>query len=415
MSVKVHLSSFSGDERKRMASDLIVKRKETQYCRNPPAIYPYTIDESGYGIFPFAYMRKTFSGKGIKNVFSEKRRPFEFLGTLRPEQLKVQEECIEHLNTLGSSILSMYPGFGKTALAIALAARIGLPTLVVVNRIVLLNQWRDSIVRFCPSVSISTSYERPGDAQIVVVNAINVEKMTNLSRYGFLVVDECHMIVTETLSKCLIVVHPRYLLGLSATPYRPDGMDMLIDLHFGTNKIIRKLSRKHIVYIVDTGFVPEMKVGRSGKPEWNSVIDSQSKSEIRVDIIRRIVEKFKSRKFLILCKRIEQAKLIETVLVNETPTTLFGDSQTYNKESRILIATVQKAGVGFDDSSIDALILASDIQEYFVQYLGRCMRTPEVVPLVFDLVDRNVILKRHFSERKKVYLESGAEIKRLVF
>ena len=410
MSVRVHLSSFSGDERKKIATDLVVRRKETQYCRNPPALYPYTVDDTGYGVFPFAYMRE----KGVRNpATGAVRRPLEFVGTLRPEQVKVRDECIQHLNATGSSILSMYPGFGKTALAIELASRIGLPTLVVVNRIVLLNQWRDSVVRFCPRASISTSYDRPNGAQIVIVNAINVEKMKDLGRYGLFVVDECHMIVTETLSKCLLAVQPRYLLGLSATPYRPDGMDTLIDLHFGKNKIIRKLSRKHTVYVVDTGFVPEMKIGRSGKPEWNSVIDSQSRAECRVELIRRIVDKFKSRKFLILCKRIDQAKLIEEKLASMNPTTLFGDSQTYNKDSRILIATVQKAGVGFDDCTIDALILASDIQEYFVQYLGRCMRTPEVVPLVFDLVDRNTILKRHFAERKRVYLESGGEIKKL--
>lgn len=410
MSVRVHVSSFTADERKKMASELVVRQKETQYCRNPPAIYPYAIDDSGYGTFPFAYMRE----RGKRNpVGAAERAPLAFAGTLRPEQVKVRDECVRHLNETGSCILSMYPGFGKTALAIELAARIGLATLVVVNRIVLMNQWRDSVRRFCPQASVSTTYADPADARIVVVNAINVEKMTGLDRYGLLVVDECHMIVTETLSKCLLAVQPRYLLGLSATPYRPDGMDALIDLHFGKNKIVRSLSRKHTVYVVDTGFEPEMKIGRSGKPEWNSVIDSQSRAECRVDIIRKIVLKFRARKFLILCKRIEQAKLIAERLADVHPTTLFGESQTYDKEASVLIATVQKAGVGFDDCSIDALILASDIQEYFVQYLGRCMRTPEVVPLVFDLVDRNPILKRHFAERKKVYAQSGGEVKKL--
>jgi len=152
-----------------------------------------------------------------------------------------------------------------------------------------------------------------------------------------------------------------------------------------------------------------MKLSRHGKPDWNSVVESQAASPMRIELIRCIVEKFPDRNFLILCKRIEQAASIADA-INEPVSRLYSDKQSYDKSNRILVATAQKAGVGFDDSSIDALILASDIQEYFIQYLGRCMRTPEVIPLVFDLVDNNRILKKHFAVRKKVYTESGGTI-----
>ena len=38
----------------------------------------------------------------------------------------------------------------------------------------------------------------------------------------------------------------------------------------------------------------------------------------------------------------------------------------FNYSSRILVATVQKAGVGFDHPKLDSLIIASDVQEYFI-------------------------------------------------
>ena len=51
------------------------------------------------------------------------------------------------------------------------------------------------------------------------------------------------------------------------------------------------------------------------------------------------------------------------------------------------------------------------MEEYFIQYLARVMRTEEVEPIVFDLVDNHKGLKKHFSQRKKVYLKAGGTIK----
>lgn len=410
MSVRVIVGNISKEERVKMADELVVKPKETQYKKNIEPVYPYKIADDGTGSFPYAYMRS----KGVRNnrCFT-KASGYSFEGKLRDEQMTVRSDCIKYLNETGSCVLSMYPGFGKTAIGIEIASKIKLKTLVVVNRIVLINQWRESISRFCPLATVSTVYSSKDDSDFYIVNAQNVEKMHDLDRFGFVIVDECHLIVTETLSKCLLSVHPKYVLGLSATPYRNDGMDLLIDLHFGTNKIVKKLNRKHIVYVVNTGFVPDMKISRNNKPDWNSVVESQSLSTERISIIRKIVSTFKDRKFLILCKRIEQAENI-CLSMDEECASLYGDKQTYDKSLRVLVATVQKAGVGFDDSSIDSLILASDIQEYFVQYLGRCMRTPHVIPFIFDLVDDNRILHKHFLVRKKVYLESGGELKKLL-
>jgi superfamily II DNA or RNA helicase len=71
---------------------------------------------------------------------------------------------------------------------------------------------------------------------------------------------------------------------------------------------------------------------------------------------------------------------------------------------------IQKAGVGFDHKRLDSLILASDVEGYFIQYLGRCMRTEEVEPVIFDIVDNQNTLRKHFSTRQKVYFEHGGEI-----
>ena len=59
---------------------------------------------------------------------------------------------------------------------------------------------------------------------------------------------------------------------------------------------------------------------------------------------------------------------------------------------------------------LDMLILAVDVKDFFLQYLGRVFRTIDVKPIVIDIVDDHVLLKNHFRERKQIYTESGGKI-----
>ena len=90
---------------------------------------------------------------------------------------------------------------------------------------------------------------------------------------------------------------------------------------------------------------------------------------------------------------------------------MIGKQQEYEKKSRVLVGTASKTGTGFDHARLDAMIMASDIQAYFIQYLGRVFRREDVVPFVFDIVDKNPILDRHFKVRRTTYLEHGGCVK----
>ena len=246
------------------------------------------------------------------------------------------------------------------------------------------------------------------------MNAINIPKKPHgfFDNIGTVITDEIHLIATEKLIQSFNYLRPRYMIGLSATPTRPDGMDCLLDVYYGKEKINRKLYKKHFVYKINTDFVPNFKIGITGKVDWNSLLESQTEDTDRNELIIKIIKYFKNRFFLILSKRVKQVEYLVNRLktVGESVTSLVGDNKDYDENSRILVATVQKAGVGFDHPKLDALILASDLEEYFIQYLGRVMRREDVEPYIFDIVDNNRILKSHFYVRRKVYLEHGGEI-----
>ena len=55
-------------------------------------------------------------------------------------------------------------------------------------------------------------------------------------------------------------------------------------------------------------------------------------------------------------------------------------------------------------------MLACDVEEYFIQYLGRIFRTKEGLPIIFDLVDNNSILNKHWNTRRKIYQDHGGTV-----
>ncbi|AHL67555.1 type III restriction enzyme, res subunit:DEAD/DEAH box helicase, N- terminal [Chloriridovirus anopheles1] len=398
-------------------------------------IYAYNVDESAENrpvSVPFNY-GLTFGGGGDFVRPNRKHlNPMvkEFCGSLRNEQKNCRDEALTLLQTYKTAMICCYTGFGKTVTAINMACKIKLKTFITVPKTPLLGQWESEIKKFVPGASIAiltptkikelTRTQTTPDSQTTpdfcVVNACNIHKIPQnfLKTYGLVIVDEAHLQLTEGLSFNLLHLTPRYLLGITATPYREDGYNCLFNMFFGDKKVKYTLQRKHIVYAVKTGFRPSDKSENKirNKVDWNAILDEQSKDESRNHLIINIVQKFKDRVFLILVKRVEQGQfLLNTLLsLGEKATSLLGKQQTYDKEARILIGTNSKIGTGFDHPRLDTLLVAADMVAYYIQFLGRVMRRKDVDPIIFDLVDSHPTLKKHFEKRSKIYGKHGGEI-----
>ncbi len=432
MSIALESKDVSLEIEDKILKEVFVKKIEggtsfafNKFSKQKPKeklIQPIRLNDDKTKVFvPFDWTLQNIANtkRPLREKFSQIN--VKFNTTLREGQKQVKEEAISALNKRGSILLALYPGFGKTSMSIYLASKIGMKTLIICHRIILLNQWEDAIKRFIDDAKVSLikpnmsnkKIKEAEESQFLLVNAQNVKTLgeeffKNLG-VGLVIVDEIHLILCESLSECLGYLSPRYLIGLSATPYRQDGLDKLLDFYFGEgNKIVRELYHPHIVYKIDT----RIKYEEESK-DWNALITEQSSHEKRNKFIVDIILHFKDRNFLVLCKRIEQSKSIFNYLneEKENVSLIAEDNNEFDKDSRIIVATTGKAGVGFSVDSIDSLILASDIQSYFEQYMCRCIRREDVSPIIFDLVDDDKALKRHFTERKKVYQKAGGEIK----
>jgi len=414
MSLKVDINTLNNETRDKINDNLTLKinNKMGGLTRT---LYTYEIiNDDIYIPFSFASYDLGISRRNRKEFPSMNT---EFIATLRDEQKIVKDEAIKYLNKTGSVLISLYTGGGKTVTSISLAQTIKLKTLVIVNKIVLINQWKDSILTFCPESKVqklTSKSEFDDESDFYIINAINVEKLGKsfFKDIGLVIVDEAHLIMAETISKSLKYISPRYLIGLTATPYRPDGFDMLLDLYFGKNKIIREMYREHRVYMIETGFKPRMEKTENGRINWGAILKDQSEDDNRNKIIINIVRHFSDRNFLVLTKRVEQGKILYNELkkYGENVDSLIGNKQDFDRNCRILVGITSKCGTGFDFPKLDALLLACDVDQYFIQVLGRVFRTKDTLPFIFDLVDNNPILLKHFKSRKEVYEKTGGKI-----
>ncbi len=424
MSIKINIDNLTLNERALIVKQLQFNKKQNPRFRSnqvSATIHPYYIDEeTNEAYLPFYWALKNVkqSIKPLRKYFKHNFTPtFKKTLTLRPLQKEVKKKVIDYLNDIGTCWLSLYTGGGKTFISTNIATCIKLKTMIICHRVNLINQWKTSIESSCDNAIVQilsgvNKYDEHAD--FYIINAMNVKKRGQgfFHQIGFLIVDEVHVMGTGKMAEAFQYITPRYCLALSATPYRSDGLDAILHTFFSENKIIYEMNKPHTVFKVDTGFVPEYKLNYDGTTDWTSVIQSQCLNEKRNDLIINLVTFFEKRNFLILSKRIEQIDYIVKKLrsLGEDVTCFKGNKQTYNCESRILVATISKAGVGFDHPKMDALVLASDVEEYFMQYLGRVFRREDVHPIIFDLVDNFNSLKRHYYTRKHTYEKSGGTI-----
>ena len=424
MSIKILIDSLPFEQREQISNELQVKMETSKYANmfnaKPKYIEVYNIigDEL---YLPLAYSVNVLKMKKPNSTnYASIDTPF--IGELRENQVSIKDEAIKNLNKHSATLISCYPGFGKTSTSIYIASKIKLKTLIVLNRLMLMEQWVSAIKKFCPSANVtcikpsSKTNDTPSD--FIIINAINICKMGQnfFKDVGTVIVDEAHLIMSQVLSQSLQYLFPKYVIGLSATPYRPDGMNALMDFYFTEHKIVRNLYRKHTVYKVDTGLTPEVEYDRNGKVVWGKILESQCLNQPRNNLIVDIIQKYSDRIFLVLSKRVDQAQYIYDKLLEkgESVTILIGSETNFDRDARILVGTTGKVGVGFDHPKLDTLLLASDLEEYFIQYLGRVFRREDVEPIVFDLVDNNSILKKHFGTRKGIYNEVGGTIKKYI-
>ena len=420
MSYCFKLSAIPIPIRQRIASDLTVtSTSSSKQLSSSLSVEVFYIQEQTNGdhliYLPFSYSYHFLLSSVSPILYEYPKLEFKFNGKLLQRQIDIRDETFEILNRTKSVVLCLHTGFGKTIFSLYLASKIGLKIIVLCHRKIIMDQWKEAIELYLPNISVDIwSPNLSTTPDVLISNVLNITKWPKEKylSYGLVIADEVHTMCTETFSKSFFWLSPKYMIGLSATPYRTDDMDRIIELYFGPEIVSKSMKKIFNAYQFNTGFVPTVEYMPNGTMNWNSVLNSQAKSVSRNNLICDMVRIFSNRTILVLIKYVDHARLLYNQLKDkgEDVGVFLGKSKQVDYTCRVLIATYSKGGVGFDHPKLDMLITAADVEQNFMQYLGRVFRRDHIMPIYIDIIDNLNLIKKHAVTRKKICIEAGGKI-----
>jgi superfamily II DNA or RNA helicase len=331
---------------------------------------------------------------------------------LRGDQPQVIDEAKSTLTRGRSCVLVLPCGYGKTKTSTCLVEELCMesssnnapsnnaPThpikVVICNRVMLCKQWQNELIGF--------------DGWLVTTPS-KFERWSHLN-FVCIIVDECHQNMSEKQIAMYKSFNTQFLIGLSATPWRPDHMTEYLTWFFGPH-IVRHADVNVQVHVVHTNMIPPHQIAGNGRLDWNAVINWGAQCDERNHLIITHCINFLTTgnaRILVLVKRINHGQALAAMCSEAgiSVGTIMGSSTQYDASVDVLIGTLSKIGTGFNEPSRNTLILACDVITYLQQYIGRVTRSGR--GHVLDLVDKSRISSSHFAIRKKVYRELGATI-----
>ena len=148
-----------------------------------------------------------------------------------------QQEATENLQKMredGKTIALLYhaTGVGKTITAATDAKAVGGRTLFLVNALKLASQAKETFAKVWPEATLGEYTGSQKDMTQTVIFATVQSISKDLEKFSptdfdYLIVDECHHAAANTYQKIFTYFHPKFILGLTATPERSDGEGML--------------------------------------------------------------------------------------------------------------------------------------------------------------------------------------------
>jgi hypothetical protein len=331
-----------------------------------------------------------------------------FTGELRTDQ----EAAVEAMLRQDIGVLQAPTAFGKTVVAAAIMARRGVNTLVLVHRAELLRQWQERLQTFLdvpPEAigSVGGGKAKPtGQLDIAVMQSLVRKGEVNpvVQNYGQVIVDECHHIAATSFEAILRQVKARYVLGLSATLVRRDGLQPILFMQCGPirHTAERPLGAPETLELVSrTHQLQELPAGLQIQELMRRLAEDQHRTE------RIVAEALacwgEGRKLLLLHGRLS---------AHQRSATLTALQALPPDAPRIVLATGRLVGEGFDHPPLDTLLLTMPVswKGTLQQYAGRLHRqqSGKTSVRIIDWLDLgHPITQRMWERRLRGYRAMG--------
>jgi superfamily II DNA or RNA helicase len=413
-------NSLSDEELVQIKTDLTVKPfKPGKFgLYGPDQSFPVYVENGDYIGVPKYYGLEKFGPVKSNRLetYEYPKQDMTFTKPLYDRQKVVVEKVMKGLEDHRGGLLLAGCGSGKTNMAINIACRLKLKTLVIVHKEFLANQFTDRIksTTNCETVGRIQGKKCDTDHQFVVAM---VQSLTKDGKYddnifkdfGLIIIDEVHHMGAKCFSRVYQKMSAKYMLGISAEKKRKDGLYKIINWYMGpilhvepqksnsmvvVKKLFYKTSNRARTKTVINKFIKEI--------DLSTMITNLTMIKRRTRFIINVVEELTAQGKNVLCltDRLFHVDVMYQLL-NEKPNLkdLVGkyiggiskEEQDKAAAKQVIIGTYSMAQEGLDLDGLNAVILCTP-RTTINQSVGRILRKDvyEEHPLVFDIVDADV-------------------------
>lgn len=361
------------------------------------------------------YQINTFLSKSIYDAYSQ-------LTPWPLENRPLKQFQVEALGKLQNAFISgdkkglvcLATGLGKTFVAASFLRWIyenkpNANVLILANSRALIEQFDRAIWSNLPkwiATHLLYDSEKPAFNEGVTLSTFQsfpnyVEKIGNL-QYDVVIVDEAHHAPASTYLKVINSLDPKFLLGLTATPFRSDDQDL--SLVFGTPLIyysvyqaLQKGFLSKVEYHLNNDNIDQDWITSNSKKghtikQLNKKIFLPERDETICDIIFNTWNEKKLERGIIFCNSTEHAERIEKMLkanyqlsvwsltnkIKDKRETAKRLREFRNGKCKILTCfDMLNEGVDVPDVDYIVFLRVTHSRVYFLQQLGRGLRYKE--------------------------------------
>lgn len=339
-----------------------------------------------------------------------------------------QQEATENLQKMregGKTIALLYhaTGVGKTITAATDAKAVGGRTLFLVNGLKLASQAKETFAKVWPEATLGEYTGSQKDMTQTVIFATVQSISKDLEKFSptdfdYLIVDECHHAAANTYQKIFTYFHPKFILGLTATPERSDGEDMLELFQNVAHKMDLKTAVERGILVpircvrVKTNIdLTDVRINgiKYNSQDLESKLFIPERNQLIVDTYLRYVN---GKKTVIFCASVDHAAEIEKLLRDSgvKAEAVFGRDRVevrekilkdYETGSTNVLCACDLLNEGWDSPHTTVLFMARPTMSktIYLQQLGRgTRRCPGKEDLlVADFVDNANMFNMPYS------------------
>lgn len=413
----------------------------------------------------------------VKDFYKEANKELEIIDKRPPKSVGSPRDILSKLNSLNKSpypyqleilnvidkydrgIIKVATGGGKSLIAALIAAKLGKKTIIYVIGKDLLYQFHDFFssifdekigiigdgkcdIQDINIASIWTVGQAIGmKKKSILLDSDDDEKEVSSNKYADIIkmmkesklhmIDECHMSACETIQQVFKQTSAEHIYGLSGSPWRDDGQDLLIESILGKYIVNIPASR-----LIKEGYLAQPLIRFRVVPPYHYdleksypsvykkyVVENDIRNGLVLDAAKAMVDK--GYQTLVLFNSLKHGKILYNLFKQHMKCALLDGSNDKDEREKVkkdlmehkidCVLASRIFDIGVDIPSLSGLVIACGGKSTVkaLQRVGRVIRKypGKKFAVIIDFIDQAIFLQEHSKTRYRIYTsEEGFDV-----